>query len=66
MLEEAQCVRAVKVREESEVIFDVDGDDDILADAIKTCANNHNMAQFQSREQVIDSQDTIDLFKLSW
>ena len=46
MLEEAECVRAHKVREESEVIFDVEGDDSVLAEAIKQCANNHNMAQF--------------------
>jgi len=66
VLEEAKCVRAEKIREEAEVIFDVGNDDDVLAEAIKTCANNHNMAQFQSREQVVDQVGTIDLIRLSW
>ena len=34
MLEEAKCVRAEKIREESELVFDVSGNDEILAEAV--------------------------------
>ena len=66
VLREAGCVRGLELREEATTIFNVENDDDKLADTIKTCAQNHNMGQWQSRTQMDDGGNIIDLIHLSW
>ena len=66
VLEKAGCVRAIDLREDSTIIYNVDDNDDELADGIKSCAQNHNMGQWQSRTKMSDGGKIIDFIYVSW
>ena len=66
VLREAGCVRAIELREKSTIIFNVTNDDDKLEETIKTCAQNHNMGQYQSRTKMEEGSEIIELYHITW
>ena len=67
VLEEANCVRATDLRgQNSTITYNVEDNDDDLAEGIKKCAQNHNMGQWQSRKEMEDGGKIIDFIHVSW